>query len=314
MNDFAYVITVDGGTTNTRAYLSRGDELLASVGQKIGAGCGDKAALSRAVGDLLQDLLRQTGVPCSEIKAVAVSGMLTSELGLYTLPHLPAPAGIAELHAGMKTVSLPEVFPLPLTFLPGVKVGASDPALFDTVRGEETEFFGLPDADGDTLTVLPGSHTKLLFSDSEGRITGIETFLSGEATAALSAGTVLRHSVSLDTPLVEEALKEGYALARKDGFSRALFKVRTHAMCGADTATCTSLFRGILLSGEVGRILETDRRRIAIGGQAQMKEALALLLRAESKKEILCYSEQTVRDSVRLGALRIWRGEPTGKE
>lgn len=305
MNKFEYVITVDGGTTNTRAYLSRGDELLASAGQKIGAGCGDKAALSRAVGDLLQDLLRQTGVPCNEIEAVAVSGMLTSELGLYTLPHLPAPAGIAELHAGRKTVSMPEIFPIPLTFLPGVKVGVSDPALFDMVRGEETEFFGLPDADGDTLTVLPGSHTKLLFSDDEGRITGIETFLSGEATAALAAGTVLRHSVSLDTPLVADALQEGYALARWEGFSRALFKVRTHAMCGADIATCTSLFRGILLSGEVGRILETDRRRIAIGGQAQMKEALGILLRGESDREIVLYSDETVRDSVRRGALRI---------
>ncbi len=37
--------------------------------------------------------------------------MITSEFGLYNLQHIPAPAGIEELHNGMNEVVLPEILP-----------------------------------------------------------------------------------------------------------------------------------------------------------------------------------------------------------
>ena len=69
--------------------------------------------------------------------------MITSEFGLYNLPHITVPAGIKELYDAMKEVTIPEISEIPFVFIPGVKVTGEGLHKTDMMRGEETELVGL---------------------------------------------------------------------------------------------------------------------------------------------------------------------------
>ena len=224
-----HYITVDGGTTNTRIRLIRDGEVVASAHIPMGAkDCIGGASLykSRLCEDIVS-LLDKSGLCPAKVTAVLASGMLTCERGLCHIPHLNAPVGIAELHRGMVRADFDGIA-IPCYFIPGVKIMTDDPSLCDMMRGEESEFFGLAEQmEPDSVCVLPGSHTKHIFSDAQKRITASNTLLTGEMLAALSRHTILSDSVDMSiTEFDKSALLWGYDDACKSGISRVLFRVR----------------------------------------------------------------------------------------
>lgn len=78
------------------------------------------------------------------------SGMITADVGLVEVPHVTAPAGLEELSASLAPVLVPDVCPLPIHFIPGVKNRVSGVSLetfeaMDIMRGEEVEACALID-------------------------------------------------------------------------------------------------------------------------------------------------------------------------
>lgn len=303
------IITLDGGTTNTRLRLFDGARLLGEVKSPVGSSSSDKTALFAAVREMLAQLLFQCGVSEKEIETVAVTGMATSEFGLYELPHLPAPCGLSELRAGMKRVSLPQVTSIPLTVIPGVKNAPEDAP--DLMRGEEVECIGICrklGIESPAVLMLPGTHNKLIRWDGA-RITACLTVMSGELIAALKTGTILRSSLpqSLPETFDEAALKAGAALSAQAGLGTALFRVRAAAKAGQmkEQALC-GFFVGAVLEGDV-RAAESfvGDLPVYVGGKEPLKSELCLLLKSRLTGTIIPVSDETARLASSLGALAV---------
>ncbi len=118
-------LTIDTGTTNTRVTVLKDGALLAQAksetGVRVSAIDGDNHRLKQAVRQCLDEALDRAGIGWDQVCGVAASGMITSNVGLCEIPHCTAPAGAAELAAAIQSVSMPEICPLPIAFIPGVK-------------------------------------------------------------------------------------------------------------------------------------------------------------------------------------------------
>src|SRR5580765_3490028 len=97
LRDTVDALYVDMGTTNTRVWLMRGSDILASVTELIGIRDSARNG-SAAIRKGLQELIAQArheaqrnGEACSPQYIVA-SGMIGSNLGLVELAHIRPPA------------------------------------------------------------------------------------------------------------------------------------------------------------------------------------------------------------------------------
>lgn len=276
-------LTVDGGTTNTRVYLVCDRKVTDFVKINIGAqksiSGGDelKAALKNAIGEILS---RNSLVP-DDIECIPTSGMITSEFGLYNLPHITVPAGIKELKNATKTVSIPEICDIPFVFIAGVKQVSDDLADTDIMRGEETELIGLCEKPmTNTVYILPGSHSKLIKTDGQGRIASFKTMLTGEMIAALSQNTILKDAVDLSIDTTDnEFLVKGFDYAVNHGINEALFKTRVlKNIFGADPVRVYSFYLGAVLSDEICAAKKMNPENIVVGGKAQLRNAMITLI------------------------------------
>jgi 2-dehydro-3-deoxygalactonokinase len=240
---------VDAGTTNTRAWLLHGERVLGRretpVGARDTARDGHNGRLKASLRDALNALLHERPDEVPPPRVIAAAGMITSAQGLLEVPHVPAPAGPAELAAAARQSTYPQVSYLPFVFIPGVRTaarpGAATPiGAVDVMRGEETLCAGLRRqgllSPGGSLLNL-GSHWKLVRLDADGRVAWSVTSLAGEMIQAVRSQTVLASSVP-EGPLAEPeavALAEGMEEARRAGLPRALFAVRLLELAGRST-------------------------------------------------------------------------------
>ena len=119
-----YIITVDGGTTNTRCILwDENRRRIAQENRPVGvrntAIDGNNERLKQAVKECLECLTRDNGVGWDRIHRIIASGMITSDVGLVVVPHLTAPAGLAELAEATVAIQMPEICPIPNLFYTG---------------------------------------------------------------------------------------------------------------------------------------------------------------------------------------------------
>lgn len=303
-------ITIDGGTTNTRLGLIENGVCVDSVKLSIGAQKGMEQAgqLENAVKAAVEALIQRNKLLSSDITKILASGMITSEFGLFALPHITAPAGIAELHAGMKEVKLSKISDIPFVFIPGVKV-IGEIENTDMMRGEETELIGLMDfSRKNAVYILPGSHSKIIKTDAFGRITEFSTMLTGEMIAALSQNTILKDAVDLSiTETDTDYLVRGCKYALTHGLNNALFKVRIlKNLFSCSAVECYSFFLGAVLSGEIEQIISTEPECAVIGGRKQIKDATVCLLRELSQIDVISVDDEDVKASTYKGAIRIY--------
>ena len=306
-------ITIDGGTTNTRVNLVE-DEVIAAtkkISRGAKAGIDDRDGLKVELRAAISAILHENGLCESDIIRILASGMITSEFGLYELPHLVAPTGIGELHDGMAEVSFPEISSIPFVFIRGVKVASDLLSEFDMMRGEETELMGLIsicENESDAVFVLPGSHSKLINIDEGGMITNLSTMLTGEMLMAISSGTILKDAVDISCDECnEEYLIKGYSFAKAEGLNKALFKVRILK----NAFKCTppqvySFFLGAILADEIDNILSASAKTVIIGGNRRIKTPTATLLKALSDKTVITVSDGDVERSTAIGAIKIY--------
>lgn len=304
----ANYITIDGGTTNTRLYLVCDRKIKAEIKLSIGAKSGQdvlKAALKTEISRLLQENRLEE----KEIACVLASGMITSEYGLCNLPHATLPAGKEELHATMYETAFNDIASIPFFFIRGVKTSADSLENADVMRGEETEVMGIYEANGEkALYVLPGSHSKHISFDTNGKIIAFRTMLTGELFATVMQNTILRDAADFDhAVLCEDMLLEGYDYCHTHGINESLFKTRIlKNLFGKTKEECYSFLLGTVLCDEVRAILASEETHVTLGGQKQHKEALAIILRKYADKRVTVLSDEKVKASTALGAVAIY--------
>jgi 2-dehydro-3-deoxygalactonokinase len=329
-------IALDGGTTNTRARLIVDGRILATARREIGVrdtalvGPGSPSSeearglrLAQAVHEVLAEVGLHAGTSPAEVVA---AGMLSSELGLAAVPHVLAPAGVAELAAAVAIRSLPEVWPEPIHFVPGVRTPAPEGPdgwmRGDVMRGEECETLGAlwelerqgsldPDA-GRIAFVWPGSHTKLVEVDRSRRIVGSHTSLAGELLQAVARNTLLRASLPEVLPerLDPAAVAAGARAVAEQGIGRAAFLVRVAALeqaMGPDeraafwiSAVVADDCRGLARHPIVGRA-----RWIGVGGREPLRGLYAEALERQAPGAVVRLGDDTCERASALGALAV---------
>ncbi len=177
-------------------------------------------------------------------------------------------------------------------------------AVFDVMRGEETQVFGALAFSGrDGLYLLPGTHSKWAEVASD-RIVTFRTFMTGEVFAALKGHTILGRLMRDGPPDAagfERGVREGAQLGGAGSLLNRLFATRTYNLTGqmADTALSDYL-SGLLIGAEIAEA--TQRAEVAVtivaspALAARYREALGLLG---------CRSELAPADCVAAGHWRI---------
>ncbi|MGH9767782.1 MAG: 2-dehydro-3-deoxygalactonokinase [Blastocatellia bacterium] len=246
------LICVDTGTTNTRVWLTSGDQIIARaqalVGVRDTARDGSSERLRNALRELInqiQDEARNQGLDNSP-DCVIAAGMITSPLGLAEVPHVTAPAGLNDLAASTERHSFPEITDLPILLIPGVRSGPRQCdqetiGATDVMRGEETLLIGLNALGllGPRATLLNlGSHWKVIKLDQDARISSSVTSMTGELIHTAQTQTILASSVPQARPSVIDQtwLEAGIREQRRSGLARALFCVRLLEQGSASSA------------------------------------------------------------------------------
>ena len=296
-----YIIAIDGGTTNTRASLWKDpgicvDIVKSEVGVRITSIEGSNASLKAAVKGLLEQLLKNNSVSYDQIEGIYACGMITSKEGLAELPHLIAPAGMQEFVEGLAKVELPDVCPLPIQFVRGLKnrdgscLTLQEVEEMDVMRGEETETLALLDLFGNengTLFALPGSHTKFVSVDANGKMIGCLSSLAGELLSAVTLNTILAGAVGKQFAGADynrEMLLAGYRTARDTSLARAAFSTRMLQMfIPSSEQDRASFLLGAVLENDVAAVKNskalsvTRDMKIVIAGKEPLASALKLL-------------------------------------
>jgi len=305
----ATYITIDGGTTNTRISLVEDLKVIDTLKFGVGARAGidDKKILENTVKNGIIEILKNNKKTETDITRILASGMITSEFGLCQLDHITAPAGIKELNEKMHEVILENISKIPFVFIRGVKTACSVLSDADMMRGEETELMGISQG-GEGTYILPGSHSKIIRTDKDGRILTFSTMLTGEMAASLSANTILKDAVDFkNTKTDEEYLLKGYEYCSEKGINEALFKVRILKNIFKENADRVySFFMGIILCNEINFVLKENPPKIVIGGKKQIKEAMEVILKKKCNSEIILASDDIVDSSSSIGMIKVF--------
>ena len=175
------------------------------------------------------------------------------------------------------------------------------------VGGTETQVAGFLARDPEFYGTLclPGTHTKWV-QISAGEIVSFRTVMTGDLFAALSAHTVLKHSIGAgeashgdDRPAFLEAVAD--AMARPEAVTARLFSLRAEGLLGElAPATAASRASGLLigmeLAGARGYWLGT---RLAVIGDGRLADLYADALSAQGVAVERAGAEETVLDGLR---------------
>lgn len=244
-HELKYIITLDGGTTNTRAYLWRQDGSFVSskkerAGVRNTAMDGSDQVIRETVKRCIDSLIEESHIEESQVQGIFCSGMLTSNVGLEEIPYLCEPVDERALCNAIECRFFSDITRIPFYMIPGVRnhvenIGIDTLEQMDVMRGEETEAVALLRERGkgeDLIFVLPGSHTKIIYANEEGYICRCKTTMSGELLDALFFHTLLKDSLP-DFFVGEEeydyqAVSDGARTAQKNSFTSAVFKTRIY--------------------------------------------------------------------------------------
>lgn len=313
------LVALDSGTTSTRAWLVEDGRIVGGVHDHVGvrdvAQGRSREWLAEQLSGLVQQVLEQHGLTSSQIEAVVGFGMVTSELGIEEVSHLTAPVAASQLAYALgkdpgRILGPPLVDgrQVPLYLVPGVRCGGEGAdGHRDFMRGEETEVVGLL-ADGrrtlPLLYVSPGSHSKWITVDAQGRIVQSMTTLTGELAWALHKETILAEFIDPAREDIDfDHVLEGATAARRDGLSRALFLPRLrNRLDGLDAGRCSDIALGALAGSDVVSLTSADTPppTVVILGATGLARSYEALLRREE------WVEEITRIETPLGPLGAW--------
>jgi 2-dehydro-3-deoxygalactonokinase len=240
-------IAVDWGTTNRRAYLIEGGQVVRSERDAKGVTAltaQDYPAEIAGLRDRLGD------------RPVLLAGMVGSTIGWRPVPYVAAPADLAALAGGCAWLDDR------IALIPGLSFRDGDQA--DVMRGEEVQLLGaavaglVPD---DALLCQPGTHCKWA-QLKRGAIVRFTTAMTGELFALLRGHSVLAGQLGgtvADGPAFRAGLADG---ARRD-LAASLFGVRARSVLGLrDDADAASYISAMLIGADVAARLDEAGDRI----------------------------------------------------
>jgi 2-dehydro-3-deoxygalactonokinase len=202
--------------------------------------------------------------------------MVGSRNGWVEIPYVDCAADAAAWRAGATHSSLDVV---PVTIAAGLACTRTSGAA-DVMRGEETQIFGAMAlnpalATGRHLIALPGTHSKWA-SVEDGRVTGFQTFLTGELFALLRTHSTLTRDSTDDGGAEDEAMgfDAGLARMREGGhLLGALFEARAAQLRqGANGGWAKGFLSGLVIGAEIAEIADRVTGRVALIGDTALTD------------------------------------------
>jgi 2-dehydro-3-deoxygalactonokinase len=208
---------------------------------------------------------------------IILSGMASSSLGMRELPYASLPFEADGSSVTSATIII-DGLTHPIHLISGVR------SVNDVMRGEETQWIGLmqelcfPDKT-DVLFILPGTHSKHIRT-GDGRITGFDTFMTGEFYNLLASHSVLQNSIEMSSPFEkdddENAFLQGVHTASGNNILHTSFLVRTNELFGNMNKKQNGFFLSGLLIGSELQHVNADRIVLAAGRSLVQPYRLAL--------------------------------------
>ena len=181
-----------------------------------------------------------------------LAGMVGSNIGWRPAPYVAAPAGVAELAAGLLWIDERTAI------VPGIStlVGGRP----DVMRGEEVQLLGAVAAGlvpADSLLAQPGTPCKWV-EMRDGRIADFVTAMTGELFALLRKHGLLASQLGGEVTL-GDAFLEGVEEGKRQDLAASLFGIRAAKMLGQrDDADAASYASGLLIGTDVAARLATS--------------------------------------------------------
>jgi 2-dehydro-3-deoxygalactonokinase len=321
------LITLDTGTTNTRALLWHSGKVIAKASRPIGvrdtAIDGNNQRLKAAVKEAIEQILFEKSVQLGDVAIIVASGMITSNVGLVEIPHLTAPVGLEELANGMVKKHIPDVVDKEIWFIPGVKnkiqeVTIDNCEAMDIMRGEEAEIIGLIDRlniNGPAVIVLPGSHSKFVSINEENRITGCLTSLAGELISVVTNHTIIANALnkSFADEFNREYVIKGYRNSNRVGLNRMCFSIRIlDQFTNLSVNDKANFLLGIVLSDDLKALKNSSAltvnsdSRVIIAGKDILRDAFEAIMNEDSYFDSIQVADSdTLQDLAGHGAVCI---------
>lgn len=325
------VILIDSGTTNSRIRLIDAEEnkiidlVKIRVGVRNTAIEGHNGNLKHHLNEGIRELLKNNNLTPSEIAYIVASGMITSNLGIYEVPHITSPASLHDFTNHSQIKILEEFFHIPCIFVPGMKNQTNDSIEnileiineFDVMRGEEVESFGLLkqlNLKGKGIMVLPGSHTKYVIVDENQSLSYCLSTLGGETFHAIQKETILSDSLgkNLIESIDEEMLEKGYEAAKKFGLTRSFYHIRLLQMFSSLNGNQrANYFVGSVIYNDIQTLLSSvsdieEMEWIVVGGSDPLRKVFThLLLQLNRNWRLIEANDNQVEYSLVIGAQEI---------
>lgn len=328
-----YRVYFDSGTTNTRAYLMDGSQIIArnaaQIGSRNSALQGSNAGLIGRLKQMYDELLQEKGLEESDIDSIWMSGMISCPHGLVEIPHIPVPLSLEQLKSHVASYYEEHFFKREIRVIPGIKTVPADGAVsfenisgINNMRGEETELFGIAgsvhELPSDCVILMPGSHTQAAFI-RDGAITDILSTVTGELYQAIRQETILSSSLpdhAGPKDMTPQLICRGCRDLETYGFNRALYIVRTMDLFLECTAyERLSYLEGVLNGGVLTAVMHVLKEKqlpgrcIAVYGSGLQHVIFRELIKEFYPKfEFLPIAESAVPFSVE-GFLQISNGK-----
>ena len=323
-----YIATIDTGTSNTRVKIWNQGKVVSrsfvEVGVRDTAITGSKTKLYQGVKNAIKIALEQKNIEASEIDLFLASGMITSNVGLYEVPHVWAPAGVEELAKCMVSAQIDEVIDKPIWFVPGVKnclenIDLKNCEEMDIMRGEEVETFGIIESlkvEEAAVIILPGSHSKFVRLNKDMKIVGCVTTLAGELLSALTNNTILANALnnSFVEKVNEELIIAGANYSKNVGLNRACFTIRildqftTYSINDKANFLLGAVLENDLFAVKNSHALEINpEESIIIGGSEVLKRAFGILVKNDSYfiGKVHMVDDELMKDMAGLGSIVV---------
>ncbi|MGR5063873.1 2-dehydro-3-deoxygalactonokinase [Photobacterium sp. DNB22_13_2] len=272
----AHWLVIDWGTTNFRAFAmgEQGDVL-------------DKVELSLGLlqvkeGEFAIELENVLSGWLAEYKDLPIfmAGMVGSQQGWANVDYVPTSVSAQQL--GDKTYRFGLPWGATATIVPGVS-HQTDQGLFDVMRGEEVQLFGLAKLTGmsDLVAVMPGTHSKHAVFN-KGELTAFSSYMTGELFSVISKHTILGRGLPESGALSDKsAFLKGVSEGQAEQLTNTLFMARTHRLfnniAGEEVLDYLS---GVLIGNELQALSLHGTKQVYLVGGSKLCDRYQLACQA----------------------------------
>lgn len=286
------LIAADWGSTNFRLYLmDQAGKILASKSAPIGLKAITDGGFDVALEAQLDDAFSDPNLP------ILICGMAGSKNGWYEAPYVPTPATANDAASALCTIPDTHLGVLAhrkIHIVPGLNC-RSDANIFDVMRGEETQLFGLlaaqPNLHGHV--VMPGTHCKWTYAKA-GQVDSFSTYMTGEIHSLLMTHSLLKaDDQTTDLSVFDLGLKRSYA---DPSLLSLLFSARTERLFDhIGPQSVSSYVSGLLIGHEIAaEARKGDITEVHLIGAAQLSALYARAFSTLGSSLVTLHDSDTV--------------------